>query len=237
MDFIVRSSGRLNHTCYRISDPSVSLPFYRDGLGLRLFFVFNTGHFTIYYLGYPKETKTVEVEEVRSMQQREGLLELVHVEGADVPALGPAGHIVSGVEQAWARLHALTDSASLRRPAGARASPSPPSQTPSTGSSLSGRRLPSRSALQPTLPCQRATRPSRPDSQRSSLRLRSCRTRMVGSLSGRAQNTCQFAANLACGSLQVTGSSSFRRAFTVDETETGWVCVANSGRARGWADQ
>jgi len=71
-----RPRRRLNHTCYRISDPAVSLPFYRDGLGLRLFFVFNTGLFTIYYLGYPKGGETIEVAEVRGMQQREGLLEL-----------------------------------------------------------------------------------------------------------------------------------------------------------------
>jgi len=74
------------------------------------------------------------------MQQREGLLELVHVEGAEVPALGAGGHIVSGdlaAAVAARRIHSPLFSLSLLR--FARASPFRPSLT----------RLPDLSALAP----------------------------------------------------------------------------------------
>ncbi|KAM0753445.1 Glyoxalase/Bleomycin resistance protein/Dihydroxybiphenyl dioxygenase [Meredithblackwellia eburnea MCA 4105] len=109
---------RLNHTCYRIKDPKIAIPFYRDGLGLRLYFTFNAGPVTIYYLGYPPEgSDYVKPENVKVMQRREGLLELLHFKGTEndpdfkyaggnLPPLGFShiGITVPSVEDALTRL-------------------------------------------------------------------------------------------------------------------------------------
>ena len=42
---------RLNHLMLRIKNPEKSLKFYCDCLGLHVVFIFNTGPWTIYYLG------------------------------------------------------------------------------------------------------------------------------------------------------------------------------------------
>ncbi|KZT53206.1 Glyoxalase/Bleomycin resistance protein/Dihydroxybiphenyl dioxygenase [Calocera cornea HHB12733] len=73
---------RLNHLMLRIKDPSVSLPFYLDGIGLRLVFTFNSGPMTVYYMGYPQHGWTPE-ETFAKMQRRDGLLELIHVHGTE----------------------------------------------------------------------------------------------------------------------------------------------------------
>ncbi|EJU03009.1 Glyoxalase/Bleomycin resistance protein/Dihydroxybiphenyl dioxygenase [Dacryopinax primogenitus] len=69
---------RLNHVMLRIRDPGLSLPFYQDGLGMRMVFTFNSGPMTVYYLGYPQHGWSPE-ETFAKMQQRDGLVELVHV--------------------------------------------------------------------------------------------------------------------------------------------------------------
>jgi lactoylglutathione lyase len=42
---------RLNHLMLRITNPEASLKFYNDCLGMHTIFIFNTGAWTIYYLG------------------------------------------------------------------------------------------------------------------------------------------------------------------------------------------
>lgn len=48
---------RLNHLMLRITDPEKSLRFYNDCLGMHVVFIFNTGPWTIYYLG-PRDVGT-----------------------------------------------------------------------------------------------------------------------------------------------------------------------------------
>ena len=45
------SAFRLNHLMLRIKNPEDSLRFYNDCFGLHTIFIFNTGPWTIYYLG------------------------------------------------------------------------------------------------------------------------------------------------------------------------------------------
>lgn len=63
---------RLNHLMLRIKDPEKSLRFYNDCLGLHVVFVFNTGPWTIYYLG-PRDVT------IASIGTSQGLLELYHI--------------------------------------------------------------------------------------------------------------------------------------------------------------
>ncbi|KUJ21267.1 Glyoxalase/Bleomycin resistance protein/Dihydroxybiphenyl dioxygenase [Mollisia scopiformis] len=65
---------RLNHLMLRITNPEASLRFYNDFLGLHTIFVFNTGAWTIYYLGPP----SVSMSELGTAS---GLLELYHIPG------------------------------------------------------------------------------------------------------------------------------------------------------------
>lgn len=50
---------RLNHLMLRIKDPTQSLKFYCDCLGMHVVFIFNAGPWTIYYLG-PRDVGTYE---------------------------------------------------------------------------------------------------------------------------------------------------------------------------------
>jgi len=65
---------RLNHLMLRITDPTASLRFYNDCLGMHTIFIFNTGAWTIYYLG----PRNVSME---NMGTASGLLELYHIPG------------------------------------------------------------------------------------------------------------------------------------------------------------
>lgn len=38
----------LHHTCLKIKDPKVSLPFYKDVLGMKTLFTYNAGSFSIF---------------------------------------------------------------------------------------------------------------------------------------------------------------------------------------------
>lgn len=62
----------LNHLMLRIKDPAASLRFYNDCLGLHTVFIFNTGAWTIYYLG-PRDSG------LHNLGTSKGLLELYHV--------------------------------------------------------------------------------------------------------------------------------------------------------------
>lgn len=81
---------KLNHLAIRIRDPSRSLHFYIDLLGMRIIFTMNAGPFTIYYLGHPPDIKTeaelndwaTKTSEIPTMTRTSGLLELYHMHGA-----------------------------------------------------------------------------------------------------------------------------------------------------------
>src|SRR5690348_5897568 len=66
------SGFRLNHLMLRIKNPERSLRFYNDCLGLHTIFIFNTGPWTIYYLG-PRECS------IADLGTSKGLLELYHI--------------------------------------------------------------------------------------------------------------------------------------------------------------
>lgn len=83
---------KLNHLALRIQDPSRSLHFYINLLGMRVIFTMNAGPFTIYYLGHPPaDAKTEEditawaksTSEIPVMTKTSGLLELYHVHGTE----------------------------------------------------------------------------------------------------------------------------------------------------------
>ncbi|KAH7137932.1 Glyoxalase/Bleomycin resistance protein/Dihydroxybiphenyl dioxygenase [Dendryphion nanum] len=66
------SHFRLNHLMLRIKDPEQSLRFYNDCFGLHTIFIFNTGPWTIYYLG-PRDV------DISTTGTSKGLLELYHI--------------------------------------------------------------------------------------------------------------------------------------------------------------
>ncbi|KAA8912976.1 Glyoxalase/Bleomycin resistance protein/Dihydroxybiphenyl dioxygenase [Sphaerosporella brunnea] len=70
---------RLNHLMLRIKNPEKSLRFYKEGFGLRTVFVFNTGLWTIYYLGHPDLPEETGGDMFKTLGARKGLLELYHV--------------------------------------------------------------------------------------------------------------------------------------------------------------
>jgi lactoylglutathione lyase len=79
---------RLNHLAIRIQDPSRSLHFYIDLLGMRVIFTMNAGPFTIYYLGHPPPEANMDewaktTSEIPIMTRTSGLLELYHVHGSE----------------------------------------------------------------------------------------------------------------------------------------------------------
>lgn len=80
---------KFNHMMMRIRDPSRSLKFYVDLLGMRTVFVMNVGPFTIYYLGYPQipehqiDPAKFGEETFAKLVHTLGLLELYHVHGTE----------------------------------------------------------------------------------------------------------------------------------------------------------
>lgn len=90
------ASYRLNHLMLRIKDPQKSLEFYCDCMGLHVIFIFNTGLWTIYYLG-PRDVG------ISTIGTSKGLLELYYIpadastdyaSGNDYPGPGVGfGHI------------------------------------------------------------------------------------------------------------------------------------------------
>ncbi|CAI7634057.1 unnamed protein product [Penicillium discolor] len=97
---------KLNHLALRIQDPSRSLHFYINLLGMRVIFTMNAGPFTIYYLGHPPaDAKTEEditawaksTSEIPVMTKTSGLLELYHVHGTEnAGADGGGGGVSTG---------------------------------------------------------------------------------------------------------------------------------------------
>lgn len=66
----------MNHSCLRIKDPKVSVPFYEKHFGMKLLSHFIMDGFTLYMLGY--ETSTP-----KNWAARPGVLELCHNHGAE----------------------------------------------------------------------------------------------------------------------------------------------------------
>ena len=95
---------KLNHLALRIQDPTRSLHFYINLLGMRVIFTMNAGPFTIYYLGHPPTSATTEEDitawakstsEIPVMTRTSGLLELYHMHGTENVADG-GGAISTG---------------------------------------------------------------------------------------------------------------------------------------------
>jgi lactoylglutathione lyase len=71
----------VNHTCLRIKDPKVSIPFYTENFGMKLIgtFPFPDMKFTLYMLGYEHDRETA----AKNWSAREGVLELCHNHGTE----------------------------------------------------------------------------------------------------------------------------------------------------------
>jgi lactoylglutathione lyase len=73
----------------RVRDPSRSLHFYINLMGMRTVFTVNVGPFTIYYLGYPQTEEHRQdlprfgEETVVNLGHTLGLLELYHIHGTE----------------------------------------------------------------------------------------------------------------------------------------------------------
>ncbi|KAH7393621.1 Glyoxalase/Bleomycin resistance protein/Dihydroxybiphenyl dioxygenase [Cadophora sp. MPI-SDFR-AT-0126] len=78
------SGIRLNHLMLRIRNPEASLRFYNDFLGLHTIFIFNTGAWTIYYLG-PRDVSIADLGTAK------GLLELYYIPPKNSSELGSGG--------------------------------------------------------------------------------------------------------------------------------------------------
>lgn len=72
------NSFLMNHTCLRIKDPKVSIPFYTEKFGMKLIATFPFADFTLYMLNY--ET---EANKHLNWSAREGVLELCHNHGVE----------------------------------------------------------------------------------------------------------------------------------------------------------
>lgn len=72
----IDNSFHMNHTCLRIKDPKVSVPFYQKYFGMELVNTFPFNDFTLYMLGYSSGKKT-------NWADREGILELCHNHGVE----------------------------------------------------------------------------------------------------------------------------------------------------------
>ena len=82
---------RLNHSMLRIRDPTRSLNFYINLMGMRTVWTMNTGPFTLYYLAYPSTAAdradlpawAARVSSPHVLTNTLGLLELFHVHGTE----------------------------------------------------------------------------------------------------------------------------------------------------------
>lgn len=70
----IDSSFVMNHTCLRIKDPKVSVPFYENNFGMKLVNHFIMDGFTLYMMGYDRPG---------NWAARPGILELCHNHGAE----------------------------------------------------------------------------------------------------------------------------------------------------------
>ncbi|CAI5757779.1 unnamed protein product [Candida verbasci] len=74
----INSSFIMNHTCLRIKDPKISIPFYTGKFGMKLIAKFPFESFTLYMLNYEtSENKNL------NWSARQGVLELCHNHGVE----------------------------------------------------------------------------------------------------------------------------------------------------------
>lgn len=66
----------MNHTCLRIKDPKVSIPFYEKNFGMKLVAHFDFDGYSLYMMGYDDGSNA-------NWAAREGILELCHNHGAE----------------------------------------------------------------------------------------------------------------------------------------------------------
>lgn len=66
----------MNHTCFRIKDPMISVPFYEKHFGMKLITHFELDGFTLYMMGY-------EIVDKLNWAARPGILELCHNHGVE----------------------------------------------------------------------------------------------------------------------------------------------------------
>ncbi|KAG7662581.1 GLO1 [[Candida] subhashii] len=74
----IDNSFLMNHTCLRIKDPKVSIPFYTNILGFKLIDTFKFNDFTLYMLNFENSTN-----KDLNWSAREGVLELCHNHGVE----------------------------------------------------------------------------------------------------------------------------------------------------------
>ncbi|GAA5887691.1 hypothetical protein JCM6882_001498 [Rhodosporidiobolus microsporus] len=72
----------LHHACLRIKDPKISLPFFKDVLGMRTLFTYNAGCFSIYYM-FHSDNDTDAEKVWADFPSQKGLLELIHRHGSE----------------------------------------------------------------------------------------------------------------------------------------------------------
>lgn len=72
----IDNSFVMNHTCLRIKDPKVSVPFYEKNFGMKLINHFVFDDFTLYMMGY-------DMGEKLNWAARPGILELCHNHGVE----------------------------------------------------------------------------------------------------------------------------------------------------------
>ncbi|OOF99479.1 hypothetical protein ASPCADRAFT_203253 [Aspergillus carbonarius ITEM 5010] len=81
----------LNHFMLRTRDPTRTLHFYINLMGMRTVFTMNAGPFTIYYLGYPSTPDdradlpawASRVSNIPTLTRTPGLLEFYHIHGTE----------------------------------------------------------------------------------------------------------------------------------------------------------
>ncbi|KAG7698952.1 hypothetical protein KL930_002260 [Ogataea haglerorum] len=76
---------RMNHSMIRVKDPKVSLKFYRDLLGMKLFSTrdFPEAQFTLYFLGFEDDSYVENKEQPKPQAARQSIIELTHNYGTE----------------------------------------------------------------------------------------------------------------------------------------------------------
>ncbi|KAG7919391.1 hypothetical protein KL934_001254 [Ogataea polymorpha] len=76
---------RMNHTMIRVKDPKVSLKFYRDLLGMKIFSTrdFPEAQFTLYFLGFEDDSYVENKEQPMPQSARQSIIELTHNYGTE----------------------------------------------------------------------------------------------------------------------------------------------------------
>lgn len=74
---------RFNHTALRVKDADVSVKWYENTLGMKLFRTVERDGYTLYFVGYPGAKGKPAQGSGNFLSDREGLVELIHVHGTE----------------------------------------------------------------------------------------------------------------------------------------------------------